>query len=666
MREERVNVKGYSLRVYSVNTVVVGSGAAGLSAADRVHSFGQKDVVLITENLLWGTSRNTGSDKQTYYKLTLAGDVRDSIYDLARTLFEGGSMDGDIALVEAALSARAFFRLVELGVPFPHSVYGEYVGYKTDHDPKQRATSAGPLTSQYMCEKLLEEVKRKGIKILEGYQVIGILTDREKRKVVGLIALDLKNLDNRDNRYVLFNATNVIYTTGGPAGMFYYHSVYPTTQFGSTGIAFEAGIWGKNLTEWQFGIASKKFRWNLSGTYQQVIPRYVSTDQNGNDEREFLKDYFPDPSSMLNAVFLKGYQWPFDVRKVENYGSSLVDILVFYETVIRGRRVWLDFTRNPEWGSKDGELDFSLLSKEAYEYLKKSGALFGRPIDRLKKMNQPAIDVYRTHGIDLEREYLEISVCAQHNNGGLHGNIWWESNLEHFFPVGEVNGTHGVYRPGGSALNSGQVGAIRAAQFVVKNYSQDPKNIEEFLSEVEEQVLKKIELGERLARRVVGRSNLAEKLKEVSERMAKCGGILRSLEMAREGKQEAITSLNNLVDSVELSSIKQLAFAYRLYDILLTQYVYLSAIENYIEMGGRSRGSYLVHDPTGKLPAPNLPEIFRYSLSDESFNRRIQRVVYRDGKCEFFWDPVKPIPQEDNWFETTWNAFMKDEIFKKR
>lgn len=116
---------------------MVGSGAAGLNAVDRVF-FGQKDVALLTDNLKWGTSRNTGSDKQTYYKLTLAGNVPDSVYELAETLFNGGSMDGDIALVEAALSARAFFRLVELGVPFPHSRYGEYVGYKTDHDPKQR------------------------------------------------------------------------------------------------------------------------------------------------------------------------------------------------------------------------------------------------------------------------------------------------------------------------------------------------------------------------------------------------------------------------------------------------------------------------------------------------------------------------------------------------
>ena len=62
--------------------------------------------------------------------------------DMAKTLFDGGLMHGDIALTEAALSAKCFYKLVEAGVPFPHNRYGEYIGYKTDHDPSKRATSA--------------------------------------------------------------------------------------------------------------------------------------------------------------------------------------------------------------------------------------------------------------------------------------------------------------------------------------------------------------------------------------------------------------------------------------------------------------------------------------------------------------------------------------------
>ena len=205
---------------------------------------------------------------------------------------------------------------------------------------------------------------------------------------------------------------------------------------GSTGIALAAGAAAANITEWQYGLASIKFRWNVSGTYQQVIPRYISTAQDGSDPREFLNDYFPSMGKLATAVFLKGYQWPFDPRKLVNHGSSLVDLLVYRETVQLGRRVFLDFRTNPTGDARIGEFNFTDLDEEAYLYLEKSGALFGTPIERLQHMNPMAIELYKQNGIDLTSEPLEIAVCAQHNNGGLQGNIWWESNIKHLFPIG--------------------------------------------------------------------------------------------------------------------------------------------------------------------------------------------------------------------------------------
>jgi len=147
------------------NTLIIGSGCAGFNAADCLYDLGIQNIALITEGVNMGTSRNTGSDKQTYYKLTLAGEEPDSVYEMARTLFDGGAVHGDIALTEAACSAKAFMKLVQLGLPFPTNRYGAFVGYKTDHDPRQRATSCGPLTSKLMTEALESSVKSKGIQI---------------------------------------------------------------------------------------------------------------------------------------------------------------------------------------------------------------------------------------------------------------------------------------------------------------------------------------------------------------------------------------------------------------------------------------------------------------------------------------------------------------------
>jgi succinate dehydrogenase/fumarate reductase flavoprotein subunit len=203
-----------------------------------------------------------------------------------------------------------------------------------------------------------------------------------------------------------------------------------------------------------------------------------------------LDEYFDNAGQMMDAIFLKGYQWPFGPRKIDNMGSSIVDIFVYNETQIKGRRVWMDFLNNPTNGCKaDGELDYSLFNEKTHTYLKNSKALFGKPIDRLAHMNQPAIDLYTAHGIDLKTKMLEIAVCAQHNNGGLLGNIWWESNVKHLFPVGEVNGVFGVYRPGGSALNSTQVGSLRAAQYIKANYENAPLSLGEFTKSIEAQFI---------------------------------------------------------------------------------------------------------------------------------------------------------------------------------
>ena len=257
MNKETIKIKNYNIDVYSMNTVVVGTGAAGFNAADRLWNYGQKDIAIVTEGVNMGTSRNTGSDKQTYYKLTLAGDGDDSIFAMAKNLFEGGCMHGDLALCEAALSAQGFYKLAEIGVPFPHNRYGEYIGYKTDHDPRQRATSAGPLTSKFMTEKLEIQVNNKGIKIFDKHKVIGFITKDGECK--GLLALNKEEAENPDKMFTLFNCTNVIFATGGPAGL-YTCSVFPESQTGSSGLMFEAGAKGRNLTEWQYGIASTKFR----------------------------------------------------------------------------------------------------------------------------------------------------------------------------------------------------------------------------------------------------------------------------------------------------------------------------------------------------------------------------------------------------------------------
>ena len=329
-----------------VHTLVIGSGAAGLNAAVQLHSSGVTDILIISEGLQKGTSINTGSDKQTYYKIGMYGDKNDSPYLLAESFFNGGSMHGDLSLVEAALSGRAFFNLVNLGVAFPRDQYGQFVGYKTDHDPFRRATSFGPYTSREMCRVLISEVKRRKIQIVEDRVVVSLLTtdDKKGKRAAGAVVMNCK-AKTQNSAFEVYSAENVVFATGGPGGL-YKTSVYPEVHTGAIGLALMEGAKAQSLPESQYGMASIKFRWNVSGTYMQVIPKFVSTDPDGkSNSREFMREYFSSAGEMNSMIFLKGYQWPFDPRKVTG-GSSIVDILVYIETVLKGRRVYLDFREN--------------------------------------------------------------------------------------------------------------------------------------------------------------------------------------------------------------------------------------------------------------------------------------------------------------------------------
>jgi succinate dehydrogenase/fumarate reductase flavoprotein subunit len=658
MESEKIKINNYTIDCYRINTLVIGSGAASLNAAVSLHSMGQEDIIVATSEWGGGTSNNAGSDKQTYYKLSLSGDEPDSVSDMAGDLFNGRCMHGDIALCEAQGSVQAFMKLISLGVRFPHDKFGAWAGYKTDHDPRSRATSAGPYTSKRMFEVLAAEINRRNITVLDNHHCISLLTDRTGLKVIGALAINTSEKDYR-KAFVMFNSTNVILGTGGPAGI-YETSAYPVSQSGSTGMALKAGATAQNLTESQFGIASLKFRWNLSGSYQQVVPRYISTDKNGNDKREFLNEFFPDIRTLSKAIFLKGYQWPFDAGKIRGYGSSLIDLLVFREIDEKGRHVFIDYSENPSWNT--GE-PFSLddLDSEVNNYLRNSGAYLNTPFERLCALNEQAIAVYFKNGIDLAKEPVQIAVCAQHNNGGLKANIWWESDLRHLFPVGEVNGSHGVKRPGGSALNSGQVGSFRAAQYISKKYAVPPPDNDEFIAEAGHLINFTLAFAEDwISSGNTGSNNSF--FREIRKRMSKHGGIIRIKGNVAEAAADAFKMLDHLPERTGAVSVKELSDSFLLLDNCITHYVYLEAIKEYTERGGRSRGSYIVAGKDFSLNSVinNTDNNQDICLYDRDVENRILEVSYKGGKIVTNLTEVRGIPNQDLLFERVWKDYLQD------
>jgi succinate dehydrogenase/fumarate reductase flavoprotein subunit len=677
------------------NTVVVGAGAAGMNCAVHLYEFmkrkgieaPQDRIAVVTRGLALGASRMSGSDKQTYYKLGTSPNVPDCAKAFADTLTAAGCCHADLALAEGINSLREFHHLVQTGVAFPTDSTGTFIGYKTDHDPAERATSAGPKTSKFMSEGLQRQAEQYGIRIFDHQEVAHLLTvgSGKSKRIAGVVTVDCglqiadcglessaatnPKSEIRNPKLNVFLAANVVLAAGGP-GELYKTSVYPRGQFGLHGLAFQAGLAAENLTESQFGLASIQFRWNVSGTYMQAIPRVFSADARDTQEHDFLAGFFPSMKTMATAIFLKGYQWPFDPQKIENLGSSLIDVLVFNENQ-NGRRVFLDFRQNPVGTRSMQPFNLDRLAPEAFEYLRDARALQKTPIERLSHMNPPAVEIYQEHGIDLDKEPLEIAVCAQHNNGGFAVNKWWESSIAHTFVIGEMAGTHGVKRPGGSALNAGQVGGLRAAEYIANVYGADVANYPNDDPQIKRQVQA---LTDKLDRwgKSSGRTP-QETIEEIQGRMTASAAHIREENNANGSLRKAIKLWKDIQDKgLAANDPQSVIAAIQAEHLALSSVAYLKAIVELLVQDSGSRGSYLVLSPRGIPIHPDVVdratgEPLAFKPENQDLRGKIQQVEYDERspdlfRCAMITPRTAPVGRKS--FEPAWRDYREGGIYQ--
>ncbi len=381
-------------------------------------------------------------------------------------------------------------------------------------------------------------------------------------------------------------------------------------------------------------------------------------------------------SKMATNIFLKGYQWPFDPQRIENLQSSLVDILVFNETQ-KGRRVFMDFLRNPVGGDSSQSsggmeaFDIKKLEPEAREYLEKAGALQVTPIERLAAMNPPAIEIYKENGIDLYAEPLEIAVCAQHNNGGFAVNKWWESNIPGTFIIGEMAGTHGVKRPGGSALNAGQVGGLRAAEYIVNVYGCQVPDYSSDEPQIDQQVAQLI--AKFKGYKVSAGPMPKQVIKEIKSRMTASAGHIRGLSDAAQALKKALELYRVIEEKgFSLYGKKDIVWAIRAEHLALTSVAYLNAIVELLKQGGGSRGSHLVVTDDGieihpDIIAQTTGKALRFKPEDQSLRDSVLRVEYDDSlrslfRCENA--KLRAAPCDRRAFEPAWRDFREGKIYR--
>ena len=171
--------------------------------------------------------------------------------------------------------------------------------------------------------------------------------------------------------------------------------------------------------------------------------------------------------------------------------------------------------------------------------------------------------------------------------------------------MGEAAGTHGVYRPGGSALNAGQAGSTCAARHIAHQSKPKPA-AEAVLADCREAIHGALAL----ARDTLGKpSTAAKQMAEAMAKMSCFGAAVRNTAEIRRLLRQVTETLARFTEETAIADASELPLLFRYRDMLITQQMVLFAMQDYAAHGLHSRGAGLYTDATGEKPRPAFRRI---------------------------------------------------------
>ena len=126
--------------------------------------------------------------------------------------------------------------------------------------------------------------------------------------------------------------------------------------------------------------------------------------------------------------------------------------------------------------------------------------------------------------------------------------------------------------------------------------------------------------------------------------MSGAGAFLRNSYEVYKAEKYFEDELKTFYDNYRVENVRALTEALINRDVVITSITYLSAILDYIEHGGKSRGSYLINGSS--------------DIDSEHFDK-VQYTSFDGEGAHSRFEERRPIPSGEQWFETVYNKFGK-------
>lgn len=405
------------------DSVIVGSGLAGLSCAIFLKKAGINVVVMTKESKI--------HESNTFYAqggiiASLDGDSSELLHD---DMLRAGSGYNNRQAVDFFVRQGPplvfDFLVNEVGIQFSRSEEGKIDYTEEAAHSKRRIVHYEDHTGDKIEESLISYAKRLGVIILPGYTAIDLITNNHHsrdpqevyrdRDVFGVYALN-----NLKGEIDTFFSGNVVLATGG-IGNLYYHTTNPVSATGDgISMAFRSGAEIINAEFVQF---------HPTALFHRDIKRFLISESlrgeggrlKNHEGKEFMEEY----SEMGDLA-------PRDV----------VSRAVYDQICKTGREYMLLDIAGHYKGSVPLEKRFSKIY---------STCLKG--------------------GIDISREPIPITPAAHYFCGGIKSGINGRTSLKNLYAVGEVSctGLHGANRLASASLLEGLLWGKSAATDIIEN-----------------------------------------------------------------------------------------------------------------------------------------------------------------------------------------------------
>jgi len=399
----------------TTDVVILGSGAAGLSAALAARPV--RDVVLITKDVL-----AAGSTSWAQGGLAAVLDPNDSIENHVQdTLDAGGGLCDEAAVRTLVSEAPTAIRyLMELGASFdPGAHEGVALTREGGHSHRRIVHAGGDQSGAEVQRTLDESVRLAGVQVVEkafGIDLVIGHTKSGERAVAGVKVAILDSNGGVESVGIVY-APAVIIATGGYGQVYASTSNPPAVTGDGIALALRAGVAASDLEFIQF--------------HPTVL--WVGSEATGQQ-------------ALISEA-------------VRGEGAILLDAA--------GRRVMAGVHPQEDLAPRDVvAAAISRRMAEAPAGVDDHVYLDARRIENFEERFPSITASCRNVGIDPLTELIPVSPAAHYVCGGVKATLDGTTSLQGLFVVGEAacTGVHGANRLASNSLTEGVVAGTRVGR----------------------------------------------------------------------------------------------------------------------------------------------------------------------------------------------------------